>query len=279
MNAQTEIIAAEPVEIRLAPAPARQSDQMLAMIERIATSPSFNLEALNAVVALRERIQAGEAKSAFDRDLAAMQPKLPTIDSRGLITVYSKADRDKVGGPQPGDRPQQVTPYALLADINDAIRPALAEHGFALSFRIGQAADGKITVTGILSHRDGHREETTLTLPYDSSGSKNSVQAAGSSYSYGRRYATLMLLNISSRAPQDMDDNGRAAGAGEEAALDDADIAYVEKLLKETNADREAFLGVYKVSAVPALTTAQFKNAIALLEKKRAKALAAGSVK
>ena len=103
----------------------RQSDQMLEMIEHIATSPTFNIEALNAVVALRERLQAGEAKSAFDRDLAAMQPQLPTIDSKGRIVVYSKADRDKAGGPLPTDKPQQTTPYALMADINEAIRPVL----------------------------------------------------------------------------------------------------------------------------------------------------------
>ena len=232
----------EPDPTALAPvAPAqRQSDQMLLMIERIATSPTFNLEALNAVVALRERLQASESKSAFDRDLSAMQPQLPTIDAKGRVTIFSKADREKPGGPKPTDVPQQETPYALMADINDAVRPALAEFGFALSFRVGQAADGKITVTGILSHREGHREETTLTLMYDSSGSKNSVQAVGSSLSYGRRYATLLLLNISSRAPQDVDDDERAAGVG--ATITEEQVETLTARLKSADRTPEKFL-------------------------------------
>ena len=123
-------------------------------------------------------------------------------------------------------------------------------------------------MTGILSHRDGHREETTLTLPYDSSGSKNSVQAAGSSYSYGRRYATLMLLNISSRAPQDMDDDGRAAGRGVE--IDSEDAAYVRRLLIETASDEAKFLERIRAPSVDEIKTGdQFKLAIDLLNRKR----------
>src|SRR6185503_15653016 len=85
-------------------------------------------------------------------------------------------------------------------------------HGFALSFRTGSAPDGKLTVTGILSHRAGHQEETTLALMHDSTGSKNSVQAVGSSISYGKRYTAGALLNITSRGE---DDDGKLAGAPE----------------------------------------------------------------
>jgi hypothetical protein len=259
-------------ESKMTPAPARQTQgaDMLSVIERIATSPNFNIEALNAVVALRERIQASEAKAAFDRDLAAMQPQLPTIDSRGVITVYSKGDREKLGGPRPTDTPQQKTPYALMADINDAVRPALAEHGFALSFRVGED-NGKIKVTGILSHREGHREETSLVLQHDSTGSKNSVQAVGSSLSYGRRYATLMLLNISSRSPQDMDDDGRAAGKSAEVeTIDVVEAAYVRQLLTDTKSDEAKFLAAFKIGAVEDLTPSAFKHAIDILNRKRA---------
>ena len=261
-----------------APVAPRQSNDMLSVIERIATSPHFNIDALNAVVALRERIQAAEAKSAFDRDLAAMQPQLPTIDSKGKIVVYSKADREKNGGPRPEDKPQQETPYALMADINDAIRPAMSEHGFALSFRAGEE-NGKIKVTGILSHRDGHREETSLVLQHDSTGSKNPVQAVGSSLQYGRRYATLMLLNISSRAPQDMDDDGKAGGSQPTIEPEAAD--YVRKLISETNSNEALFLEALRKttkSATPltvdTLTTDTYKEAIRLLNNKRAKEIA-----
>ena len=63
-------------------------------------------------------------------------------------------------------------------------------------------------ITAILSHREGHSEETTLTLDADKSGSKNAVQAVGSSISYGQRYAAVALLNITTRG---MDDDGENA--------------------------------------------------------------------
>jgi hypothetical protein len=139
-----------------------------------------------------------------------MQPKLPVVGERGGIK---------------NNNGQVQSTYALWEDINDAIRPLLAEHGFALSFKVGQAQDGKITITGILSHREGHQEETTLTLVHDSSGSKNSVQAVGSSVSYGKRYTAMALLNITTRGE---DDDGKAAGQSAAAERAFADINVCE---------------------------------------------------
>lgn len=272
MNEQTRDIMT--IETQAAPTPiptpAQPSpDAMMALIERIATTPGVNLDALDRIVALRERVQANEARAAFTRDFAAMQPELPAIDAKGMIVVFSKADREKSGGPRADDTPQQSTPYALLADINEVIRQPLSDHGFALSFRTGLAGDGKLTVTGVLMHRDGHQEETTVTLMHDSSGSKNNVQAVGSSISYGRRYATLALLNITSRAPQDqkVDDDGRAAGAGETIGPDE--IAYVHQLLRDTGSDIGKFLAFIKVGSVEAMTMADYKRAIDMLNRKK----------
>ena len=270
---QGEVVTTGPnghalAESRQATAPVA-ADGLLTIIERIATNPNANLDALDRIVALRERVAASEAKAAFDRALSAMQPELPAIDSKGRITVYSKKDREKLGGPTPEDTPQQVTPYALLADINDAVRPALAAHGFAISHRMGQAADGKITVTGILSHRDGHREETTITLMHDSSGSKNSVQAVGSSISYGRRYTTLALLNISSRAPQDADDDGRAAGA-QPATITADQAEEIRQMIVGTKSNEPKFLATFGVESVEALRPSQFDQARGLLMQKAA---------
>ena len=65
-----------------------------------------------------------------------------------------------------------------------------------------------MTVTGVLMHRAGHSMRTSMTLPFDTSGSKNAVQAIGSSVSYGKRYVISAMLNIATRKE---DDNGYAA--------------------------------------------------------------------
>src|SRR5262249_26318011 len=112
----------------------------------------------------------------------------------------------------------------------------LKTHGFALSFRTGQS-ESKITVTGVLSHRAGHSEETTIHLPSDTSGSKNAVQAVGSSTSYGKRYTASALLNLISTGE---DDDGRAAGAGEK--ITEAQAERIRDMLERDKADLEKFL-------------------------------------
>src|SRR5262249_6049723 len=140
-------------------APQSENVALIHMIERVARDPSVNIEKLERLMAMQERIIERNAKAAYSAALAEVQPKLPVIKRNGRIEVRKK----DASGDRTGDI-QQSTPYALWEDINEAIRPVLGEHGFGLSFRIGMAQDGKITVTGILSHREGHSEETTITL-------------------------------------------------------------------------------------------------------------------
>lgn len=139
-------------------------------------------------------------------------------------------------------------------------------HGFGLSFKTGRAAD-KITVTGILSHREGHSEETTMELPCDQSGSKNAVQAVGSSTSYGKRYVAMALLNLTSRLSDDRDDDGKASSAS--AFINDEQAAQIRELISETGADIARFCAHMSVEAIPELPAAKFKAAIDALNKKR----------
>lgn len=153
-----------------------ESAAVLAMIERVVANPEADMDKLEKMLDLQQRILDRNAKQAFTADLAAMQAELPLVGKHG--EGHNKAK------------------YALLEDINEAIRPTLKRYGFAVTFRIKQQ-QGSATITAILSHRLGHSEETDLLLPLDTSGSKNAVQAVGSTVSYGKRYALCALLNIS----------------------------------------------------------------------------------
>jgi len=198
---------------------------------------------------------------AFSSALADMQAELPVINERGRIEVRKKdASGERTGAVQ------QSTSYALWEDINEAIRPFLQKYGFALSFRTGQSSDGRVTVTGILSHRDGHREETTMTLQHDSTGSKNAVQAIGSSTSYGKRYTAIALLNITSRGE---DDDGGKAGEPETINLEQ--LEQLRSLIEEVAADLPKFCAHFKIEALPDLPAARFPDAIRTLEYKRAR--------
>ena len=80
-------------------------------------------------------------------------------------------------------------------------------------------------MTGVLRHAAGHKEAAELELPADSGGDKNSVQAVGSTMSYGQRYVARMLLNLTSRGE---DDDGAAAGQSGVALSAIAEINQIE---------------------------------------------------
>jgi hypothetical protein len=168
------------------------SGGLLGVIARAARDPSVDIDKMERLLEMQERVIAREARTAYAVALAELQPLLPIISERGKILNK--------------DRQVQST-YAFWEDVNEQIRPLLCDAGFSLSFRTGRAGSD-ITVTGVLTHRDGHSEETTITLPSDGSGNKNAVQAVASSTSYGKRYTAFALLNITTKGE---DDDGQTA--------------------------------------------------------------------
>lgn len=163
------------------PAQMNEGATLLQVIQNAAQNPQADIEKMERLMAMYERVEAKRAEADFSADMAQMQAELPSIGERG-----DAAGRYK---------------FALWEDINTAIKPILSRYGFALTFRT-DFADG-IAVTGVLTHRSGHREETTIKLPADASGNKNAVQAVASSVSYGKRYTASALLNLTSHGEDD----------------------------------------------------------------------------
>lgn len=238
-----------PQETAVATQP-NESAAILSVIERAAMNPQIDVGRMQQLLDMQERVMARQARAAYDDAMAAMQPELPVIAERGGI-------KDRSGNVQ--------STYAKWEDINDAIKPVLSKHGFNLTFRTGQE-DGKIIVTGVLAHRGGHREETTLALPLDTSGSKNPVQAVGSSTSYGQRYTSKALLNYTSRLADDRDDDGRGGGAS--VAMTDEQLSEIRSLIMETNSNITLFCKHYKIDRVDDLPASSFEQAKAALLRK-----------
>lgn len=191
------------------PAVSAEAQAIMQMIERVVLNPDADMDKLDKMLDMQERILNRNAKQAFTADLAAMQAELPLVGKLG--EGHNKAK------------------YARLEDINEAIRPTLQKHGFAVTFRTKQG-EKTLTVTAILSHRMGHSEETDLILPLDTSGSKNAVQAVGSTISYGKRYALCLLLNISTGDDNDGGEPEQDFGVIEQPLADLAAATSLEEL-------------------------------------------------
>jgi hypothetical protein len=166
------------------------------LVERVLTDPNADVSKLSALLDVNERILDRAAKSAFDSAYARMQPELPEIDERGAI-------RKRDGTVQ--------SRYARYEDIQSAVRPVLTRHGFSMRHRTEWPADrvGVIRIVGILSHAEGHSEESAFEAPADKSDFRSDVQSQGSTISYGKRYTTCDLLNIITRG-QDTDGQQKA---------------------------------------------------------------------
>lgn len=173
----------------------QETSAVLAMVERVAQTPDVDVGKLEKMLDMQERILNRNAMVSFNAAMAEMQSDIPTIEKSGAIVVNG----------------QERSRYARFEDIMRVVKPVMQRHGFAVSFRT-QTGEGFVKITGVLMHKDGHREETDMQLPIDSSGSKNTVQAIGSSTAYGKRYVLCALLNI---ATGDEDDDGQGADISE----------------------------------------------------------------
>lgn len=223
----------------------RQQDEasaLISVIERAATNPNVDIDKMERLLQMQERVMAQQAKTAFAADFALMQTEMPTITERGEIVVNG----------------QTRSKYAKFEDINEAIKPVMQRYGFAVSFKV-KTEGQQITVTGILMHRMGHQEETSMVLPADKSGSKNSVQELGSSISYGQRYVLKALLNISSRG----EDTDGVVYVSEEQAL------TLHTLLTDTKADKAGFLRYIGATSIEQIPARKYDDAVKALEMKR----------
>lgn len=221
-------------------APASESDNVLALISRAASDPACDLDKMERLLVMHERMTARQAQAEFADAMAAMQAELPSIGERG-----DAAGRYK---------------FALWEDINQAIKPILQRHGFALTFRT-DTGNG-ITVTGVLSHRNGHREETSITLPADNSGNKNAVQAVASSVSYGKRYTAGALLNLTSHG----EDDDAFATAGD--FITEEQEAKLRERLEACGANIPAFNKFLKVESLSKIRAKDFDKAVKAVEAK-----------
>jgi ERF superfamily len=145
-----------------------------------------NVDTLAKLLELQERWEANEARKAFVKALTAFKANPPRIEKTKEVSF--KDTRYK---------------YAPLDEVASIIGTALSKHG--LSFRWDtKQIDGKISVSCVLQHELGHSESVTLEGAPDNSGSKNSIQAVGSTVTYLQRY-TLHAITGTASANQDSD--------------------------------------------------------------------------
>lgn len=156
----------------------------------MAIDKNLDIDKLEKLMAMKERWDAQQAKKAFVAALTDFQEQCPDLrktkkvsfDTRNGVTEYN---------------------YAPLGDIDRQIKKLLKEHGLSKSWKINDVG-GKIKVSCTITHIEGHSETTEMEADADTSGSKNPIQAKGSTVEYLKRYTLIGALGLTT-ADQDID--------------------------------------------------------------------------
>lgn len=124
-----------------------------------------------------------------------------------LSAALAKAQGQIEGAKKDSANPHFKSRYADLASCWDACREALSKNGLAVIQAPGEAAEGLVEMTTLLTHESGEWISERLTIPL----AKVDAQGYGSAVTYARRYALTAMVGI---APEDDDGNAAVAGQG-----------------------------------------------------------------
>lgn len=222
-----------------------QSNSPAEMI-RMAVEGKADLGQLRELLAIQREYEVNEAKKAYHAAMASFKENPPQIDKDKHVS-YGNTKYN----------------HASLANVVEKISAELSKHGLSASWTTKQ--NGVIEVTCKITHVKGHSEETSISAPSDKSGSKNDIQAIGSTITYLQRYTLLALTGL---ATQDTDDD--AQGVAE--FIGEKEANQIVDLLAEKNITLVSFLKFMNVDKLEKIHKGDFQKAvIAIQNKKEAK--------
>jgi ERF superfamily len=255
-----------PVELLPAP-PLDTASTVLALIEKVAFDPRADVDKLERLTAMYERLKAKEAELAFNTAKGRILKKLAGIKIVKNRPVLSEVDNGKS---QRGVF--EAFKYAPLEEIDKHLRPLLAEEEMDLSYSDEPCDGGGILIRGRLKHLpSGHFEDSFMPAPPDTTGGKSSVQAVGSTNSFLRRYVACNIFNIVVVGDDDDGKGGTIDEAQTKTIVDLIKKAKVgPKFLKYMKAQSVAEAGSLE-AAVATIAARDYRKAVSTLEEQIAK--------
>ena len=253
----------------LAGPPLDGATAVLALIERVALDPGADVEKLDRIVAMYERVKAKEAELAFNAAKGRILKKLAGIKlvkNRPAVLYEIEKGKSQKGS-------YQAFKYAPLEEIDKHLRPLLLEEEMDLSYSDEPREHGWILIRGRLKHLPGgHFEDSFMPAPLDTSGGKSTVQGVGSTNSYLRRYIACNIFNIVVVGDDD-DGNG--------STIDETQTTRLLELIKKAKVGPK-FLKYMRAqsieeagslgAAVATIASRDYRKATTTLEEQIAKA-------
>lgn len=240
-----------------APSPAGASDALLALIERAARDPAFDVNRIREILTLRnemvERERADDRVSSFNQAFARAKAEIPVVrHNRDVSFGAGKA----------------AYTYADIGAIYEIVTPVLARYGLSTNWESAELDGGAVRVTCHLRHVGGHSIAASRIGKADGQGGKSAIQADASARTYLKRHTLCDVLGIVTSKDAGEDDDGRAAGRGETITEDQRDELLA--LADAADVSPDKLCEWLKVEAVADLPADKFARAKDGLERRRA---------
>lgn len=226
---------------------------LLEVIARAARDPSVDIDKMERLIAMQERVQARDAEMAFNQAMNAAQAEMRPISANA-------------------SNPQTKSRYATFDKLDRELRPIYTAHGFSMSFDEGEAPrEDYVRVVCYLAHVGGHTRTYHRDMPADGKGAKGGdvmtkTHAAGAAGSYGSRYLLKGIWNIAV---------GEDDGDGNETrpTVPPAEYVKIANLVQATNTNVKTMFGALGIGAetLSNMTESEYAKAVDALEKKLAK--------
>lgn len=172
------------------------------MIERASRDPSVDIDKMERLMAMHERMIIRQAEADFNDALRDCQKEVGTI----------AAD---------ANNPQTKSRYATYAKLDRALRPIYTKHGISISYSTGDTPKPDCVRVLAFAARGAYTREYHVDMPADGKGAKGGdvmtkTHATGAAMAYGARYLLKGIFNIS--VGEDDDDGNMKRRTLDEAA-------------------------------------------------------------
>lgn len=225
------------------------SSDMLEIIQRAARDPSVDMDKMERLLAMAERLQAKDAEKQFAAAFVALQSEMPPIQA-------SKSVPDKYGNIK-----YKFAPYE---SIMETLQPLLKKHGFTLAFSTSYN-EGRVVQTCTVMHVGGHSRHNQFMARIGSGPpSSSEAQGDGAASTYAKRFAVCNAFNIITE--QDSDGKDDARSDGEPISKDKA--AYLRELVRETNSNEAQFFLFAGATSYDTIGSARYDACVTALMKK-----------
>lgn len=222
------------------------SGGLLNVIERASRDPSVDIDKLERLLQMSERVQARDAEQAFNIAMNAAQAEMRPIAANA-------------------SNPQTKSRYATFDKLDKALRPIYTAHGFSMSYDEGDSPKPEhVRVLCYVAHNAGHTRTYHRDMPADGKGAKGGdvmtkTHAAGAAGSYGARYLLKGIWNVAV-GEEDNDGNG--------APVNREQFETLIGLKDAVGADLARFCRLYDINGLQHLPASKYEDAVAKLRQK-----------